>query len=394
MELKAGYKQTEVGVIPEDWEVKKLGEIGLFKKGRNIPKNQLSTQGEPCVLYGEIYTRYDCVVKELVSFIPKRVSEQSTTIKSGDILFAGSGETAEEIGKCFAYIGAEKAYAGGDLIILSPREDDSTFLGYQLNSSMICKQKANLGQGSSVVHIYVSGLATVEVPLPPLPEQQAIAAALSDVDALISALDKLITKKRDIKQAAMQQLLTGKKRLPGFSGEWEVKKLGDVSAIKTGKKNNEDKVENGAYPFFVRSQTVERINTYSYDGEAVLVPGEGGIGSIFHYINGRFDYHQRVYKISDFISDVCGKFIYYCMLQNFNKQAMRHSVKATVDSLRLPTFQGFEFLAPSFDEQQAIVAVLSDMDAEIAALEQKRDKTRALKQGMMQELLTGRTRLV
>jgi len=235
----------------------------------------------------------------------------------------------------------------------------------------------------------------IPVPLPPtVEEQRAIAAVLSDVDALITALDRLIAKKRAIKQGAMQQLLTGKTRLPGFSGEWEVRKLGDVSEIKTGKKNNEDKVDNGAYPFFVRSQTVERINTYSFDGEAVLVPGEGGIGSIFHYINGKFDYHQRVYKISDFSNDICGTFIYFCMLQSFGEQATRHSVKATVDSLRLPTFQEFEFIVPSLEEQRAIAAILSDMDAEIAALEARRDKTRALKQGMMQELLTGNIRLI
>jgi type I restriction enzyme S subunit len=196
-----------------EWEVRELGEIGPFKKGRNIPKNQLSTEGKPCVLYGEIYTRYDCVVKELVSFIPKEVAERSTAIKSGDILFAGSGETAEEIGKCFAYIGAEKAYAGGDLIILSPKKDGSTFLGYQLNSPMICKQKANLGQGSSVVHIYTSGLATIKVPLPPLPEQRAIAAVLSDMDAEIAGLEARREKTRAVKQGMMQELLTGRTRL-------------------------------------------------------------------------------------------------------------------------------------------------------------------------------------
>ena len=233
----------------------------------------------------------------------------------------------------------------------------------------------------------------MRIPLPPLPEQRAIAAALSDVDALLVALDALIAKKRLIKQGAMQELLTGKRRLAGFEGEWEVKLLGDVSDIKTGKRNNEDKIDDGAFPFFVRSQTVERIDTYSFDGEAILVPGEGGIGTIFHYVNGKFDYHQRVYKISDFNKDVFGKFIYYVMVQSFGYQATRNSVKATVDSLRLPAFQKFEFFSPPYDEQQAIAEILSDMDAEIAALEQRREKTRLVKQGMMQELLTGKTRL-
>ncbi|MHB1199292.1 MAG: restriction endonuclease subunit S [Polaromonas sp.] len=148
------------------------------------------------------------------------------------------------------------------------------------------------------------------------------------------------------------------------------------------------------YPLFVRSQTVERINTYSYDCEAILVPGEGGIGSIFHYINGKFDCHQRVYKIRAFTADTSGKFVFFCMKHLFHKQASRNSVKATVDSLRLPTFLEFEFVAPIREEQEAIVTILSDMDAELAALEARRDKTRALKQGMMQELLTGRIRLV
>jgi len=233
----------------------------------------------------------------------------------------------------------------------------------------------------------------ISIPLPRLSEQRAIVTALGDVDALITALDSLIAKKRDIKQAAMQEFLTGKKRLPGFSGAWELKRLGDIAHIKTGKKNNEDKIKDGAYPFFVRSQTVERINSYSYDGEAILIPGEGGIGSIFHYIVGKFDYHQRVYKISDFAYGNCGKFVYSYMLQFFNKQAMRNSVKATVDSLRLPTFIEFEFQAPSFEEQTAIAAILSDMGAEIAALEAKLAKVRQIKQGMMQELLTGRIRL-
>ena len=229
----------------------------------------------------------------------------------------------------------------------------------------------------------------------PQAEQRAIAAALSDVDALLAKLDQFIAKKRDLKQAAMQQLLSGQTRLPGFCGEWEVKRLGEVTHIKTGGKNNDDKVIDGEYPLFVRSQTVERINSYSYDCEAILVPGEGGIGSIFHYISGRFDVHQRVYAITQFAPDVSGRFVYLFMLMNFGDHATKNSVRATVDSLRLPTFHEFEVaLPPTLKEQTAIAAVLSDMDAEIAALEARRDKTRELKQGMMQELLTGRIRLV
>jgi type I restriction enzyme S subunit len=226
-------------------------------------------------------------------------------------------------------------------------------------------------------------------------EQRAIATALSDVDALIAGLERLIAKKRNIKQATMQQLLTSQTRLPGFSGEWRDCSLGQIADIKTGRRNNEDKVEDGAYPFFVRSANVERINTYSHDCEAILVPGEGQIGSIFHYVNGRFDVHQRVYAITQFTDGISGRFVHLFMSQHFGAWAMQNTVKATVDSLRLPTFQTFEMrVPPTLEEQTAIATVLSDMDAELSALEVRRNKTRDLKQAMMLELLTGRTRLV
>ena len=226
-------------------------------------------------------------------------------------------------------------------------------------------------------------------------EQRAIGGVLSDVDALLEGLERLITKKRDLRQAAMQQLLTGQTRLPGFNGEWEVRRLGDVAHIKTGSRNNEDKVEDGQYPFFVRSEVVERIKSYSHDCEAILVPGEGRIGSIFHYIHGRFDVHQRVYVITQFKPDISGKFVHLYMTKSFGAWAMQNTVKATVDSLRLPTFKTFEMtLPPTVAEQTAIAEVLTDVDEELGALEERREKTRALKQAMMQQLLTGKTRLV
>lgn len=226
-------------------------------------------------------------------------------------------------------------------------------------------------------------------------EQSAIATTLSDVDALLAAQDALIAKKRAIKQGAMQELLTGKRRLPGFCGEWEVRRLGEIAHIKTGSRNNEHKVEGGDYPFFVRSEFVERIDGYSYDCEAILVPGEGKIGEIFHYITGRFDVHQRVYAITQFAANVSGQFVHLFMKASFGQWAMQNTVKATVDSLRLPTFQNFQMrLPPTKDEQVAIAKALSDMDAEITGLETQRAKTAQLKQGMMQELLTGRIRLV
>jgi type I restriction enzyme S subunit len=262
--------------------------------------------------------------------------------------------------------------------------------------SGIFKKQINEHLGATINQITNKSLNSFKVPLPPTDEERTeIANALSDVDALLAILDQVIAKKRNLKQAVMQQLLTGKIRLPGFSGEWVVKRLGEIAQIKTGSRNNEDKVEDGQYPFFVRSEFVERINSYSHDCEAILVPGEGRIGDIFHYINGRFDVHQRVYAITRFAPGISGRFIHFYLAKNFGAWAMQNTVKATVDSLRLPTFQIFELrLPPTETEQTAIASVLTEMDGELAALEQRREKTRALKQAMMQELLTGKTRLI
>ncbi|MCY4572184.1 MAG: restriction endonuclease subunit S [Gemmatimonadetes bacterium] len=232
-----------------------------------------------------------------------------------------------------------------------------------------------------------------QVPVPPLPEQRAIAAVLSDVDELIGSLEALIAKKQAIKQAAMQELLTGRTRLPGFGGEWEMRRLGDFARIATGTRNNQDKRHDGRYPFFVRSSSVERIDSFAYDCEAILIPGEGRIGEIFHYVHGRFDVHQRVYAITGFASSVCARFLWYYMAEHFGAHALKNTVKATVDSLRQPTFLAFKLPLPPLPEQQAIATTLSDMDSEIAALDHRLDKTRAIKQGMMQQLLTGSIRL-
>jgi type I restriction enzyme S subunit len=314
-------------------------------------------------------------------------------VKSGDVLVSIKGT----IGRVGLVPDGFEGNISRELARLRPRREYcAEYIAHQLEGDSTQARISRAVVGTTRLEFSIATLRQFELPVPPSSSEQcAIAAALSDVDALLGGLDRLIAKKRDLKQAAMQQLLTGQTRLPGFHGEWEVKRLGEIAHIKTGSRNNEDKIQDGEYPFFVRSDVVERINSYSHDCEAILVPGEGRIGDIFHYVNGRFDVHQRVYAITQFKPKVSAKFVHLYMAMNFGAWAMQNTVKATVDSLRLPTFQTFELLVPpTEDEQTAIATVLSDMDAELAALEARRDKTRALKQGMMQELLTGRTRLV
>ena len=392
-DVPPGYKRTEVGVIPEDWEVKHLDDLGYFLKGSGVTREQALSGDLPCVRYGEIYTVHHDFIRRFYSWISPEIALKATLLKAGDILFAGSGETKEEIGKCVAFIGNVEAYAGGDIVILrTRREADLLFLGYALNSHYVTLQKSSKGQGDTVVHISASALATVTVALPPVSEQRAIATALSDVDALITALDKLIAKKRAIKTAAMQQLLTGKTRLPGFSGEWEVKQLGDVCSITTGRKDVNEGNPRGQYPFFTCSKNHTYSDSYSFNTEAILVAGNGDVGNL-HYCSGKFEAYQRTYVLYDFSINV--KYFWYQLDQFLLSSLGVGTIGTSIPYIKMENLRGFIFSTPQDPkEQTAIAQVLSDMDAEIAALEKRRAKTRAIKQGMMQELLTGRTRLV
>jgi type I restriction enzyme, S subunit len=392
MGVKPGYKQTEVGVIPEDWDVSSVGreyEVKLGKmldaeKNAGVPKPYL---GNRAVQWGRID------ISELPTVPMSRSDLERFRLEKGDLLVCEGGE----VGRAAIWEAPlQECYYQKALHRLRPLHGfNSQLMAAFLRRWSDCGLLSNYVTQTSIAHLPREKFLEVPMPVPPPPEQCAIATVLSDVDGLLSGLDRLIAKKRDLKQAAVQQLLAGQIRLPGFHGEWELKRLGDVAHIKTGSRNNEDKVEDGQYPFFVRSEVVERINSYSHDCQAILVPGEGRIGDIFHYINGRFDVHQRVYAITRFSADISGRFIYFYLAKNFGPWAMQNTVKATVDSLRLPTFLTFEMrLPPTRIEQTAIAEVLTGMDVELATLAQRREKTRALKQAMMQELLTGRVRLI
>jgi len=196
------------------WAVKRLADVGTFSKGKGIRKDELVADGIPCVRYGEIYTHHNDYVRRFYSFIPQKIAKQSQRLRKGDLLFAGSGETAEEIGKCVAFIGEEEAYAGGDIVVFSPSNQDAMYLGYLMNHASICEQKARMGQGDAVVHVSARNLGELQLRLPDIEEQRAIAAVLSDMDAEIAGLEQKRDKTRLLKQGMMQELLTGRIRLP------------------------------------------------------------------------------------------------------------------------------------------------------------------------------------
>lgn len=205
---------TRLAGFSTPWQKKRLGDLGVFLKGAGVKRDDALSGHLPCVRYGEIYTTHHNVIRNFSSYISQDVADGAKRIQFGDLLFAGSGETKAEIGKCVALAQDVEAYAGGDIIILRPKSGNPVFLGWLLNTPQVVRQKANFGQGDAVVHISASALASIEVSLPDLDEQDAIAKVITDMDAEITALEARLEKTRALKQGMMQALLTGRVRLP------------------------------------------------------------------------------------------------------------------------------------------------------------------------------------
>lgn len=418
---------TELGVLPEDWEVRTLGELGILIKGKGITRSEALSGVLPCIRYGEIYTHHNFVVKDFISFISRDVAEKSMRLKCGDILFTCSGETKEDIGKCVSFIFSIEAYAGGDIIILRNTSEDTVFLGYRLNAFDIVQQKSSLGQGDAVVHISQKALSSILVSFPKaLPEQHAIAAALSDVDALLDAQERLIAKKRNIKLAAMQQLLTGKTRLPGFQQnekykqtelgilpeDWQISTISSFTECTAGGTPNTQNPSywGGKHPW-MNSGELHLKHIYNVSGritdngiansstkyipkESVLIglAGQGKTRGTVAIAKIALCTNQSIAAI--FPSKSCfADYLFYNLDSRYTELRELSSGDGGRGGLNLKLIGNLLVPIPPLPEQRAIAAVLSDMDAELAALEARRDKLRAVKQGMMRELLTGRTRL-
>jgi type I restriction enzyme S subunit len=206
--------QTHLPEFAGSWATATLGSLGVFHRGRGIKRDDVRSGGTPCIRYGELYAEFDDYTAQARSFVSAGVAATAFPLQRDDLLFAGSGETREEIGKCVAYVGPTPAVAGGDVIVLRGDRFNSIYLGVLANSPEVRRQKARAGQGDAVVHIYSEALAAIEVSLPPREEQDAIAQVIIDANCEIAALGRRLDKARSIKQGMMQELLTGRTRMP------------------------------------------------------------------------------------------------------------------------------------------------------------------------------------
>ena len=393
MEVRPGYKRTEVGIIPEDWDVATIGD-----KAEKVGSGITPTGGQRVYrIEGRPFMRSQNVgwgnlLLDDVAFIDDATHSTfpETEIQLDDVFLNITGAS---IGRSAV---ADSRLVGGNVnqhvcivrakqLKLVPR-----YLNLFLLSAAGQRQIDSFQAGGNRQGLNFAQVRSMRIPLPATEaEQRAIAAALSDVDALLGGLERLIAKKHDLKQAAMQQLLTGQTRLPGFRAEREVKRLGEVLTICHGKSQRDVEVADGAYPILATGGQIGTAQRALYDKPSALIGRKETINQP-QYMDTPFWTVDTLF----YSAIKCGnsaKYLYYrfCLID-----WMQYNEASGVPSLNARTIENIEINCPKPAEQTAIAAILSDMDAELSALTARRDKTRDLKQAMMQELLTGRTRLV
>lgn len=422
------FKQTQVGVIPEDWELAKLGKLAAFKTGpfgSALHKSDYVDDGVPVInpmqiVDGKIRPTPSMAITEQAA---RKLAE--FRLSTGDVVIGRRGE----MGRCALVRPEEHGWlcGTGSMIIRTGPSLDARFLQRVLSSPPVIAEIENTSVGSTMINLNQGTLGSLLVSLPRTKaEQAAIAEAVDDADALIESLEQLCAKKRQLKQGAMQDLLTGKRRLPGFGGEWKVKALGELFNFSGGLSASRDQLSADGHCYLhygdihlstkafidVRAgfQNIPKLKvplnkvaarSLLADGDVVFVDAsEDDEGASKHVVvvnpdNTPFISGLHTIVAKSKTTDLDHQFRRYCFQTRAIKAQFRFfAVGTKVSGISKTNIAKVAMPLPSVAEQTAIAGVLSDMDADIAALEEKLSKARQLKQGMMQELLTGKTRLV
>lgn len=430
-------KQTEIGLIPDDWEVKRLGDsVDILRGGSPRPiENYLTTNADGInwIKIGDVKPNDKYIRKTEEKIIPEGKS-RSREVKKGDFILSNS----MSFGRPYI-LAIDGCIHDGWLTIQKYAETfDKEFLYYLLGSDEVFNQYVQMAAGSSVQNLNKDKVTDLQLKIPPLPEQQRIAKALSDVDALISTTEKLIQKKKNIKQGAMQNLLTGKKRLPGFAKstnykqselglipeDWEVKSLGEIFEFRPNNTFTRDCLNDskGEYqnvhygdvlikypsildcsketiPFINEGINVKFSKYGIVEGDIIIADTAedetvGKVVEVFNLGEKKIVSGLHTFLCRKITDDFTPRWLGYFMNQSiFHNQLLPFITGTKVSAISRTAIQNVKVLIPSKEEQIAIANVLSSMDKEIETLNTKLEKYRNLKIAMMQQLLTGKIRL-
>ena len=398
-----------IGNIPDDWEVKKLKYVAELDPtiseflGDNdiVSFAPMECLGEQTLSpyeteYGKVKGKYTYFANEDII-----MAKVTPCFENGNIAIAKN--LKNNVG-----------FGSSELFVFRAKNISNSFLMYSLYSEPFKSlAKSTMYGTGGLKRVSPEFILNYKIPFPPLKTQEKIADYLDEkcgeIDATIAKQKESIEKLKAYKQSLISETVTkgldksaplkpsGIKWLGEIPQNARIIRLRFLSSIQTGDKDTANRVENGKYPFYVRSPIVERIDTFSFDGEAILMAGDGvGAGKVFHYVNGKFDYHQRVYNIHN-LKGVLGKFLYYYLRENFYKEIEQSNAKSTVDSIRLPMLLDFPIIVYPYDLQKEIVSFLDKKVAEIDAIIIKKQniiqKLDAYKKSLIFECVTGKKRI-
>ena len=347
---------------PNGVEYKTIDEIAVdIYRGSCIKRDQVTEEGIPCVRYGEIYTTYGVWFEECKSHTKLEYVKSPKYFEHGDILFAITGESVEDIAKCCAYIGNEKCLAGGDIVVLKHKEDPK-YISYALSTVDAQRQKSSGKVKSKVVHSSVPSIKAIKLPVPPLEVQREIVHILDSFTLLTAELTAELTARKKQYEFYRNKMLTFDSQ-EGKASEITWRTLAEIADISTGSSNTDDAIEDGVYPFYVRSQEPLKKNDYEYDEEAIITAGDGvGVGKVFHYVNGKYALHQRAYRIHPVSTKLSGRYLYHYFITKFPSYIGKQMYQGSVPSIRRPMLNSFEIAIPALEIQKKIVAVLDNFD--------------------------------
>ncbi|WP_291103979.1 MULTISPECIES: restriction endonuclease subunit S [unclassified Flavobacterium] len=400
-----------IGEIPKHWDCFRLKNIvkAPLKYGANESAED-DNPNNPRYIRITDFGADGLLKDDTFKSLPLEVAK-NYFLEDGDLLFARSGAT---VGKTFLF----KNYDGiacyaGYLIKASFDKNyiNSTYIDYITRSNYYENWKLSIFQQATIQNIGADKFNLFNIPIPNNIEEQTQIAKYLDhktnqIDTLISKKKQFINLLQEERIAVINQAVTkgldpkvkmkdsGIEWLGEIPEHWEVKRMKYLCDVTTGGKDTENREDNGKYPFFVRSQTIERISSYSFDGEAILTAGDGvGVCKVWHYVNEKFDFHQRVYMMSNF-KPVLGKYLFYYLKENFGKEVMKLSAKSTVDSLRRPMFQNFMVCFGSLEEQKEIINQIEKEDIRIETLisksQQEIELLKEYKTALISEVVTGK----
>lgn len=376
----------------DDWEQRKLEDISQITAG-GTPSTKELTYWEPkevpWLASGEVHKKYIYDTDEMIS--EEGLNNSSAKwVEEGSVLIAlaGQGKTRGTVAITRIPVTTNQSIAAikfNDIL-------DADYAFHNLDSRYDELRNISSGDGTRG-GLNKQLLADLTIAFPQICEQREIGEYFTNLDHLITLHQRKCDETKELKKFMLQKMFpkNGEKnpeiRFEGFTDDWEQRKVSEMCSISTGKSNTQDKVEDGEYPFYVRSPIIERSTKYLYDEEAVITVGDGvGTGKVFHYINGKYDLHQRCYRMYGFSNELSAHYFYHTFSKLFYKRVMAMTAKTSVDSVRLEMIADMEIPTPTIEEQIKIGTYLDHIDHLITLHQRKCEKLKELKKFMLQNM--------